>query len=40
MTDKVILQELYQLCGDSDEARFVIADEYVKTSSALDECFV
>ena len=40
MTDKAILQELYQLCGDSNEARFLLVDEYVNTSSAFDECFV
>jgi hypothetical protein len=27
MTDKTILQEIYQLCGDSKEARFLIVDE-------------
>ena len=40
MTEKAILQELYQLCGDSNEARFDIVDEYVNTSSAFDDCLV
>ena len=40
MTEKAILQELYQLCGDSNEVRFDIVDEYVSTSTAFDECLV
>ena len=40
MTDKAILQELYLHCGDNNEARFGVVDEYVNTSSAFDECLV
>ena len=40
MSDKNILQELYQHCGDSNEARFDLVDEYVNTSSAFDDCLV
>ena len=40
MTEKAILQELFQLCGDSNEARFDLVDEYVNTSSAFDECLI
>ena len=28
MSDKNILQELYQHCGDSNEARFDLVDEF------------
>ena len=40
MTEKAILQELFQLCGASNEARFDLVDEYVNTSSAFDECLI
>ena len=40
MTDKAILQELYLQCGDTNDARFGVVDEYVNTSSAFDECLV
>ena len=40
MTEKAILQELYQLCGDSNEKRFNIVDEYVNTNCAFDEFLV
>ena len=39
-TDKIILQELFQNCGDSNEARFAAVDEYVSTSSVFDDCLV
>ena len=40
MTIKAILQELYQLCEETNEARFLAVDEFVITTSALDECFI
>ena len=32
MTNKAILQELYQLCEESNEARFLAVDEFVNTT--------